>query len=294
MKKIPLLATGLNGLVGTKFTQLYDETYSFDNLDVSDPVRPVNITNREQVQKLFENSPAEFVIHMAAFTDVAAAWQQTGDRDGLAYQVNVVGTRNVVQAAASTGKHIIHISTAHVFDGNNPESYIESDPLKPIEWYGQTKAEAEQAVQDSAGSWTILRIDFPFRSDPFPKPDIVRKTVTAIKNGIPLFDNHFFSPTYLDDLAKVIDWVIRTKTSGVFNTSCGEKWNDYQLGLKINELHGLNLEVKRGDLDQYLLKTQRPYHRNTTMNCDKLKSVLDFELLSLSAALAQVTLENEN
>jgi dTDP-4-dehydrorhamnose reductase len=294
MMKTPLLATGLNGLVGSKFTQLYSDRYSFDNLDVSDPVRPIDITNAEDINRLFAASPAEFVIHMAAFTDVNAAWQQTGNTQGLAYQVNVKGTENIVKAAAAHGKHVIHISTALVFDGTKEDSYLESDPTAPIEWYGQTKAEAEAVVQASTGNWTILRIDYPFRSDDFPKPDIVRKTIAAIKSGIPLFDNHFFSPTYIDDLATVIDWVIRSQSTGLFNTSTGEKWSDFQLGQEINEILHLGLEVKQGDLNEYLAKTQRPYHRNTTMNCDKLRAAIDFKLRTLPEALAMVTLSHEN
>lgn len=290
MTKLPLLATGLNGLVGSKFKELFAEKYAIDNLDISDPVRPVNITDAAQIEELFAASPAQQVLHMAAFTDVNAAWQQNNDVSGPAYQVNVVGTHNIVKAAAATGKHIIHISTALVFDGKKTSAYTETDPVSPIEWYGQTKAEAEKIVQSSSGAWTILRIDFPFRSDDFPKPDIVRKTIQALHKGLPLFSNHFYSPTYIDDLAKVIDWVIRTKTTGLFNTSTDEKCSDYELGQAINDILGLGLEVKAGDLDAYLATVQRPYQRNTTMDCAKLKAVLDFPLLSLREALGQVKL----
>jgi len=293
MTKTPLLATGLNGLVGSKFTQLFSENYEVDNLDLTDPVRPVSITDANQVSEIFAASPAKFVIHMAAFTDVTAAWQQTGDTQGVAYQVNVEGTRNIMAAAAQTGKHLIHISTALVFDGETPDRYTESDIRSPIEWYGQTKAEAEKIVEESTGKWTTLRIDYPFRSDDFPKADIIRKNVMTMQKNIPLFSNHYFSPTYIDDLAKVIDWVIRTGQTGLFNTSCDEKLNDYQLGLAINQAFNLGLEVKEGNLDEYLATTQRPYHRNTTMDCSKLKAILDFPLLNFKEALAQVKLTHE-
>lgn len=288
-----LLATGLNGLVGSKFTQLFGHQCQIDNLDLSDPVRPVNITNAEQINELFAASPAKFVLHMAAFTDVNAAFAQTGDTTGPAYQVNVVGTQNIVNAAAATGKHLIHISTALVFDGTNPDRYSETDPRAPIEWYGQTKADAEAVVEQSQAPWTILRIDYPFRSDDFPKPDIVRKSIVTMKNGTPLFSNHFFSPTYIDDLAKVIDWVLRTGQTGLYNTSCDEKWNDFALGQAINQQFNLGLDVKEGELEAYLATTKRPYHRNTTMNCAKLKAVLDFPLLDFKSALAQVHLNHE-
>ncbi len=290
MPKTPLLATGLNGLVGSKFAELFAETYDFTNLDVAHPTQPTDITQFDQVLKTFEASPAQFIIHLAAFTDVTAAWQQQGDKTGLAYLVNVIGTQNVVKAAAQTGKHVIHVSTAFVFDGQKPDLYTEADSTKPIEWYGTTKAEAEAVVQASSAPWTILRIDFPFRSDTFAKPDIVRKTVANLEKGMPLFSDHYFGPTYIDDLAKVFDWVIRTDATGLYNASAGEKLSDFEFGQMLKEVLQLPYEVKAGSLVEYLKTVNRPYQQNTAMNNAKLVQALDFKLLSIREALAQVKL----
>lgn len=290
MKK-SLLTTGLNGLVGSKFRDIYSETYNYDSLDVSNSTNPVDITDLNQVRMAFANSTAEYVIHLAAFTDVTAAWEQKDDKNGVAYKVNVTGTENIVAACQEFDKHLIHISTAFVFDGNKEGLYTEADPMKPIEWYGQTKAWAEEVVTASQGDWTILRIDFPFRSDPSPRPDIVRKTLAAIEKGYPLFSNHYFGPTYIDDFAKVLDWVIRTGTTGLFHASSGEQWSDYQLGLALKEQFNLTTDVKEGDLAEYLKTLNRPYQKNTAMDASKLQQLLDFELTPIKTALNQVILE---
>lgn len=289
MKK-SLLTTGLNGLVGSKFRDAFDQTYKYDSLDVSDPTNPVDITDLDQVRTAFAHSTADYVIHLAAFTDVTAAWEQKGDKSGIAYKVNVTGTENIVAACQEFNKHLIHVSTAFVFDGNKEGLYTENDPMKPIEWYGQTKAWAEEVVTKSEIAWTILRIDFPFRSDPSPRPDIVRKTVAAIEKGYPLFSNHYFGPTYIDDFAKVLDWVIRTGPTGLFHASSGEEWSDYQLGLALKEQFKLTAEIKEGDLAEYLKTLNRPYQQNTAMDSSKLTSVLDFELTPIKTALTQVVL----
>jgi len=292
MPKTPLLATGLNGLTGSKFSQLYAQKYQLDNLDISSPSRPVDITNYSQVRGIFESSPAQAVIHLAAFTDVAAAWNQSDDKSGLAYQVNVIGTQNIVKAAAETGKHLIHVSTAFVFDGTKDGLYTELDSVCPIEWYGHTKAEAEAAVQLSTGQWTILRIDFPFRSDLFLKPDIVRKTIANMRQGLPLFTDHYFGPTYIDDFAKVIEWAVRTKAVGLYHASSGESWTDFQLGEELNKTLSLDLTVERGSLSQYLTSTSRPYQLNTALNVSKLVSQLDFKLFTVQEALTQLQIQS--
>jgi dTDP-4-dehydrorhamnose reductase len=286
----PILSTGLSGLVGSKFAADFKHKYNFTNLDISDSENPTDITDYSQVSAALNNSDSEFVVHFAAFTNVGVAWEQKGDKSGLAYQVNVIGTQNLIKACLQTNKHLIHISTAFVFDGNQDGYYTESDPTNPIEWYGETKALSEADIQAVNFPWTILRIDFPFRSDPFPRLDIVRKTIETAEKGFPLFNNHFFGPTYIDDFAKVIDWVIRTKTTGLYNASSGEQWSDFDFGKKISELHGLDLEITAGNIDDYLKKLQRPYQRNTALDNSKLKAMLDFELTPIEQALADVEL----
>ncbi len=285
MKK-PVLVTGANGLVGSKFTQMFVNSYDFHSLDISNPQNPIDITDSAQVLKALENSDAQHIVHYAAYTDVTGAWKQNGDKNGVAYKVNVGGTQNIVDACKKTGKHMIHVSTAYVFDGNKEDLYTEDDQLSPIEWYGFTKAEAERVITESEIDWTILRIDQPFRSDSQVRPDVVRRIATGLQEGklYPQFTNHYFGPTFIDDFAKVVDFVIRTNTTGVFNATSGEKWTDFDFANLIKETFQLTGEVKPGDLNEYLKTLDRPYQKNTAMDASKLKSVLDFELLSVKDA----------
>jgi len=287
-----LLATGINGLVGSKFVDVFENKYSFDKLDIADPKIPVDITNISSVNNALENSTAEFLVHYAAYTDVAGAWKQKGDKFGLAYKVNVNGTKNIIKACKNFGKHLIHISTAYVFNGEKKDLYTEVDQLNPIEWYGQTKAEAETAITNSDINWTILRIDQPFRSDNFARPDAVRRIADGLKDDklYPQFTNHFFGPTFIDDFALVVDWVIRTKSKGIYNSSSGESWTDFDFANLIKSTFNFETEVKKGDLDEYLKTLDRPYQRNTAMSIDKLKSEIDFELKSIKKAVKLVKL----
>jgi dTDP-4-dehydrorhamnose reductase len=289
MKK-PILVTGAKGLVGSKFTQMFADKYSFESLDISDLENPIDITNHSQVCSALENSDADFVVHYAAYTDVTGAWKQNGDQTGVAYKVNVEGTRNLIHACQKTNKHLIHISTAYVFDGTNEDLYSETDQINPIEWYGHTKAEAEKIIIESDINWTILRIDQPFRSDTVVRQDVVRRVVEGLKQGklYPQFTNHYFGPTFIDDFAKVVDFIIRSKTTGVFNASSGEKWTDYDFANLIKDTFKLQGEVKKGDINEYLKTLDRPYQKNTSMDVSKLKDILDFEMLSIKDALKEV------
>lgn len=289
MNKIPLLGTGLNGLVGSKFTTDFADKYDFDNLDLRNALRPVDITNEKQVLSVVADSKAEFVVHMAAYTDVTGAWQQTDDVSGICYQVNVKGTENLVKACAQTGKHLIHLSTAYVFDGEKEEMYLETDKTNPIEWYGKTKALAEEVIQKSSIDWTILRIDQPFRNDSFEKVDTLHRILEGMKNNklYPQFTDHYFGPTYINDLAKIIDYVIRRKSTGLYHASSGESWSDFEFAQFINQNFNLNFDLKKGSLAQYLQTSNRPYQKNTALNIDLLKLGLDFELKNIKEAIKE-------
>jgi len=286
-----VIGTGLSGLVGSKVVDLLSPTFVFENMDLNHPTLPTDITNLDQVLTAVEASPASTLLHFAAYTDVSKAWEQRNDKNDLAYQVNVIGTQNMAEAAKRTGKHLVHISTAYVFDGEKKGMYTEDDLANPIEWYGQTKAWAEEAIQDSGASWTILRIDQPFRSDQFGRLDMVHRTISNLHAGTlpPQFNNHWIGPTYVDDFAKVVRWALESKTEGIFHASSGEQWTDYDLALTIQELLKIPGEVRKGDVEEYLKKSARPYQRNTAMSSKKLRSLLPVPQMTIREAIRHVT-----
>lgn len=291
MSKQNILGTGLNGLVGSKFVSDFSDRYHFDNLDLRDKQCPVDITNQQQVERAIAQSDAKFLIHFAAFTNVTAAFAQSGDKNGLCYQVNVKGTKNIAQACQKFNKHLIHISTAYVFNGEKDGLYTEQDSLSPIEWYGQTKAWAEEVVQNTNNlTWTILRIDQPFRSDPFDKLDVAWKLIKGMRAGqiYPQFSDHYFGPTYIDDFAKVLDAVVRLNLTGLFHATSGEQWSDFAFAQSLAQQLKIDYQVEAGSLARYLATSQRPYQKNTALAVEKLKSVLDFSLTPIKSAISQI------
>jgi len=289
MNKIPLLGTGLNGLIGSKFVMDFSNKYDFDNLDLRNSLRPVDITDERQILAVLGSSEAKFVVHMAAFTDVTGAWEQTNDTNGVCYQVNVKGTENLVKACEKTNKHLIHLSTAYVFDGEKEDMYLETDKTNPIEWYGKTKALAEEVIQNSNADWTILRIDQPFRNDAFTKVDTLHRVLEGMKNNklYPQFVDHRFGPTYINDFVKIIDLVITKKLTGLYHASSGESWTDFEFAKAINYTFGFNFDVQEGSLAKYLETSNRPYQKNTALNIDKLRPYLDFDLKNIKQAIGE-------
>lgn len=287
MGNMNIIGTGLSGLVGSRIVEMLPSN-SFQNLDLT---TGVDITDADQVLEAFERSDAPIALHLAAYTDVNGAWEQRGDREGLCYKVNVVGTENIARAAQATKKHLIHVSTAFVFDGEKDGMYEETDTIHPIEWYGETKALAEEAVQHMCDQWTIFRIDQPFRSDLYEKkPDATHKIIEGIRSKklYPQFTDHWFSPTIIEDFAHALDWAMQQKPRDIFHCTANVKVSDYDYAVMINEILHLGGEIQQGSLKEYLKTQKRPYQQNTAMSSKKLIEAANLRLTPLEEAIEKI------
>ncbi|MBQ6449522.1 NAD(P)-dependent oxidoreductase [bacterium] len=287
-----IIVTGARGLVGTRFLANYRDKYDIVTLGSSHEQR-VDITDREALlTALKEHSDAQALIHLAAYTNVNGAFEQTGDKSGAAWQVNVTGTENIAEACREFGFYLIHVSTAFVFDGQKKTPYVEDDQPHPIEWYGQTKYEAEKIVTTSGAKSVILRIDQPFTHVPSAKVDTLWRVINGLRAGqlYPQFTNHYFGPTYIEDLTRIFDFCLRQQPTGLYHASSGETWSDYDFACSVRDILHLKTDVAPGDLEAYLRTTKRPYQRQTALNIDHLQKIIDFKLRTIREAISQVQL----
>ncbi len=272
---LPLLATGATSMVGSRFQELYPE-FVIENLDLA---TGVDITDEHLVSEKISQSSAPALIHFAAFTNVDAANQQSGDKNGVCYKVNVLGTRAITKACTETGKYLIHISTDFVFDGQNPPpgGYTEADTPHPIEWYGQTKSWAEEEVQKSGVKHVIARITYPYRAD-FPlKLDLVRKIIAKIKDGSlpPMFTDHILTPTFIDDIAITLKTFLDEQPTGIYHVVGSSFVSDYDIAATAADVFGLDkTTIKPGKLEEFLKTAKRPYQKN--MATSNAKLIRDF------------------
>ena len=65
-----ILGTGLSGLVGSRLMELLKDSMTFQNLSLE---TGVDITNKNNVDSYFSTSYADWVFHLAAYTDVQGA-----------------------------------------------------------------------------------------------------------------------------------------------------------------------------------------------------------------------------
>jgi dTDP-4-dehydrorhamnose reductase len=286
-----ILATGATGLVGSRFVEMFNDKYNVANMDLT---TGVDITRVETFKDFIESHTDEkFLIHLAAFTDPGAAFAQTGDKNGVCYKVNVEGTRNIAAICKKYNIHLIHVSTDFVFDGENPPEggYTEDSPRSPIEWYGETKALAEEEVENSGASYTIVRISYPYRANYDLKPDLIRKIRAGLESGDlpPQFTDSTVTPTLTDDIALAFDKIIQLHPQGIFHAAGSSSLSPFELAQKVAIAYDFDPNlVKAGNLTEYLKTSPRPFARHGQMNNQKTTKILELHFATIEEGLTEL------
>jgi len=179
------------------------------------------------------------LINFAAITDVEKSEGESGDKDGICFQVNAIGAKNVADVCQELNKHLIHISTEYVFDGMKSESpYTEEDVPNPKNWYGATKLFGEEFVLESGCKSTIVRISMPYSPFYELKSDVVRFFLTQLKKGnaIKAIEDQRVTPTLVDNIANALKTLIETNSLGLYHVSSKDSVTSLEFAKTIAEV----------------------------------------------------------
>jgi dTDP-4-dehydrorhamnose reductase len=169
------------------------------------------VDDRDSVQHVIRTFAPELVLHAGALTNVDACESEVD----LAYAVNALGTRNVAEAAAAAGAHLLYVSTDYVFDGTSPRPYTEWDRPNPTSVYGASKWAGER---ECAPSSTIVRTSWVCGAH---GANMVKTAVSLAQgDGILRFiDDQHGSPTFTADLAPALVTLGMGKRPGIFHVT---------------------------------------------------------------------------
>lgn len=240
---IKIAITGGNGLVGSRIIELLNKDFQF--IDLNSKI--LDITNKNQVDEILKKIDFDFFLHLAAYTNVAKA----NEEKDLCLKINIQGTKNVFDAVQSRKKKFIYISTDFIFDGKNPP-YFEDSIANPIGLYGYSKFEGEKIVKNNA---MIIRISYPYRANFDKKNDFFRtfKKLLDQKQTLSLINNSLMTPTFIDDIAYGIKYLINNYSPEIFHLVGSQSYSPYQLGLIVAKKFNLDINlIKTTTYQQYI------------------------------------------
>lgn len=213
----------------------------------------LDVTDTEEVLRIFLRDRPFAVIHAAAFTKVDEA-EQNPD---LAYQVNAFGSRNVAAAASQVGAKLIYVSTDYVFDGRASKPYNETARTRPINVYGASKREGERFVQLLQPSSFIVRTSWVYG----PHGNNFVKTMlrqAAVQPELKVVHDQSGCPTYTLDLAEMILRLLRTNRFGTYHVTNAGICSWHEFALAIMDEAGLSVKVRSVPTSQFPRPARRP------------------------------------
>lgn len=267
MKKI--LISGSNGLLGQKLAELLLPRQNVELLATSRgenklaavlptlPFRSMDVTKAEEVERVVSEFRPTHIIHTAAMTNVD---QCESDRDG-ALLLNRDAVQYLVDACEKYNVHLVHLSTDFIFDGEDGP-YDEEAVANPVNFYGETKRQAEEIVKQAKCKWAILRTVLVFGiAHDYGRTNIVLWVRDSLQAGkvIKVVTDQVRTPTLAEDLAMGCWLAVEKDAEGIFNISGSEMLTPYDMALQVADFFALDKAlIDKADGSTFTQPAKRP------------------------------------
>lgn len=244
---VKYLVTGSGGLLGRTFMdRLGAEACGYDRsrLDIAD---------REAVASVLTLEKPAVVLNCAAYTDVAGA---ENDVDA-AFAANARGPANLAALCAKMGILLVHLSTDYIFDGSSLGPVMEDTEPHPLNIYGKTKWQGEQAVMESLGQWLIVRVSWLFGAG---GKNYFSRVPGWLKNQSEHYaDNEQKGRvTYAPDAVTAVLKMVEAGACGIFHIANTGPLTRYEFALYINELMSAGVTVHGSGAERFGDTVPRP------------------------------------
>lgn len=247
MKKI--LITGAKGMLGQDLCPILEKVgYNIVKTDID----TLDITSLNEIDRVFSIEKPDYVIHCAAYTNVDKAEEDKT----MAEKINTKGSENIALGCKKIDATMVYISTDYVFDGNKNTPYKPTDTPNPINVYGKTKYDGEEAIRKILKNHIICRTSWLYGI--YGKNFVETMISLAQKPELKVVDDQIGCPTWTVELANAIVELIKNNSFGTFHT-CGSgqtSWHGF--AKKIFELENLNVNLKPCTTDEFPRAAKRP------------------------------------
>jgi len=258
MKRI--LVTGSRGQLGRALNQLLklQKQYEVYETDVfvsgDDSIIGLDITDETSVSIKISEIKPDIIINCAALTavDLCESEQEK------AFQINAMGPKNLAKAATAIGATLVHVSTDYVFDGQAKVPYVESDATNPSSEYGRTKLAGDQFVLEYCKEAFVVRTAWVYGEG----KNFVKTMLRLAENGnkIRVVSDQFGTPTSALELARVILYLMETKSYGIYHATAEGITNWYEFAKQIFMEAGKEAQLEAIPTSEYPTPAKRPMY----------------------------------
>lgn len=230
----------------------------------------LELTETSKVEARIHALKPDLLIHCAALSRTKACEQNPGE----ARRINVEVTEHLAQLSQDIP--FIFLSSGEVFDGKTGW-YSEADEPNPINVYGQTKLEAEQAVLQNPRH-TVVRIVLTAGTSERGDRSFVEEMCRTAQAGkeVTLYADEFRCPLPAGVIARAIWELVDRKQPGLYHLGGSERLSRWEIGETLlpwyPELKG---HLVKGSARNHV---GSPRPSDLSLRCDKIQSLLSFPI----------------
>jgi dTDP-4-dehydrorhamnose reductase len=243
-----ILVTGAKGMLGQDLCPILEDSGAFV---IETDVDSLDITNSKKVFEVLKSEKPDMVIHCAAYTNVDKA----EDDLKTAELINVNGTENIAEACAKLDITLVYISTDYVFDGDGVEPYTTEDLPNPINNYGATKYEGEEAIRSLCEKYYVVRTSWLYGHH--GKNFVETMLSLADRQEVKVVDDQVGCPTWTVELANGIVKLF-SKPYGTYHV-CGSGFTTwYGFAKEIFAQSNLDVNLQPCTTEEFPRPAKRP------------------------------------
>jgi dTDP-4-dehydrorhamnose reductase len=293
-----ILLLGKNGQVGWELQRSLAVLGDVVALDFDSPgPLSADFSKPESLAATVRAVAPRIIVNAAAHTAV----DKCESEPDVARALNATSPAVLAREAKKLGAWLVHYSTDYVFDGSGSTPWLEDSPTGPLNVYGQTKLDGENAIRASGCQHLILRTSWVYgaRGGNFAK--VMLKLATE-RERLTVIDDQFGAPTGADMLADITAHAIRAtaqraELAGTYHAvAAGETtWHGYARHvIEFARAAGRPIKVAPGAIEPvptsaFPTPARRP--GNSRMNTYKLRDSFGLSLPTWQAGVDRLLTE---
>ncbi len=245
-----ILITGANGFTGlhlclsliNKGFEVFALGRGERRLPVMDRLHyySVELTSVRSLLKIFDQVAPDVVIHTAAMSKPDIC--DLNRKECLRNNVDV--THYLLEASRHFPVHFIYLSTDFIFGEDGP--HREDDVPTPLNFYGESKLQAEKLIIQTELSTTIVRPVFIYGPVIHQiRPSFIQWVQQKLSQGekIKVVTDQLRTPTYVSDLCAAIATILIFKKVGIYHIAGKDILSPYEMAVTVAKVLDLKTEL---------------------------------------------------
>jgi len=226
-----ILVTGSNGFIGNyAIPQLLNQNYKIFGISKKKQKISKNFNSKKiditKINNFKLKNNISKIIHMAAISDV----DYCNNNPEKCYEVNVNGTKNMLELARKKDAEFIFLSSSHVYGNSKKKSFPETESNSPLSHYASSKKMSEILCETYSLTYgldvRIARI-FSVYGPNSSKSNLIFNIINQIKHNSQISLGNITPKRdfiFIDDLISGLLNIVNSKKRGfnIYNLGTGK------------------------------------------------------------------------